>query len=417
MIMPSLFLVSGLVAVCSFGDETMVTGFLVSPSTTLTLSRQPPHSSTSTSLHMNKRTTVRKSGGGGGFGKKVTSLNIRTKKPSNNFVYAGPLRPYPQSPQAVVDSSTVLAVPDYAYDGTPKKKGSSAEIEIKSPEEIVKMRAAGKAAREVLDMAGGMVQPGVTTDEIDKAVHAACIERGAYPSPLNYRKFPKSCCTSVNEVICHGIPDERPLEEGDIVNVDITVYLDGYHGDCSEMFVVGGKEALDDDGRKLIQTTYDSWIQAMEIVRPGVDYNAIGKIIQDYVTPKGYSTVRSFCGHGIGSTFHTAPNIYHYTINQPLGQMKPGHVFTIEPMICEGLPDPYMWEDDWTATTVDGKRSAQFEHTLLVTEDGVEALTGKLDSSPLQFWEEESAIRRGIWLGTSQEATEKADVLNKKLTE
>lgn len=274
------------------------------------------------------------------------------------------------------------------------------------------MRASGKAAREVLDIAGRVVKAGVTTDEIDAAVHAACLERGAYPSPLNYRKFPKSCCTSVNEVICHGIPDMRPLEDGDIVNIDITVYLDGFHGDCSEMFVVGGKEALDENGQKLIQTTYDCWVQSMELVKPGVNYNTIGKSIQEYVEPKGFSTVRSFCGHGIGQTFHCQPNIYHYTVNQPLDDMVAGHVFTIEPMICEGLNQAYSWPDDWTATTVDGKRSSQFEHTLLITEDGVEALTGKLEDSPLQFWEEESAIRKGIWLGTSGNARERAEELN-----
>jgi methionyl aminopeptidase len=365
---------------------------------------------------MNKQTT-KKSGGGGGFAKKPI-INIRTKKKSE-FQYTGSLRPFPQTPQLVVDPSSVLTVPDYANDGIPKKKGpAGGDIEIKSAMDIEKMRAAGRAAREVLDIGGAMIAAGVTTDEIDAAVHAACLERGAYPSPLNYRNFPKSCCTSVNEVICHGIPDKRPLENGDMVNLDITVYLDGYHGDCSEMFVVGGKEALDKEGQKLIQVTYDSWLQAMECVKPGTDYSAIGRIIEDYITPKGYSTVRSFCGHGIGSVFHMPPNIYHYTINQSLGEMKAGHVFTIEPMICEGLSNPYMWNDDWTATTGDGKRSAQFEHSLLVTEDGVEAFTGKIETSPLQFWEEESTVRRGVWLGTSAAAKERASLLNeKKLSE
>mmetsp|Transcript_17564 Transcript_17564/g.36587 ORF Transcript_17564/g.36587 Transcript_17564/m.36587 type:complete len:406 (+) Transcript_17564:83-1300(+) len=374
----------------------------------------PSHFQTSSScmtLQMNKRRSAPRAGAGG-FGKKATSLNIKTKKPKPNFVYAGDLRPYPQSPPRIVDPSAVLAIPDYAIDGIPKNKGSSTTIEIKSEEDIVKMRAAGRAAREVLDIAGSLVKPGVTTDEIDEAVHRACLERKAYPSPLNYRNFPKSCCTSVNEVICHGIPDMRPLEAGDVVNVDITVYLDGYHGDCSEMFVVGGKEALDEAGQKLIQTTYDSWLTAMQACKPGVDYNVIGKLIQNYITPKGYSTVRSFCGHGIGKTFHTAPNIFHYTVNQPLGEMLSGHVFTIEPMICEGLPDPYMWSDDWTATTVDGKRSAQFEHTLLITNDGIEALTGKLESSPMQFWEKESEIHKGIWLGTSAAAKARAEEVN-----
>lgn len=389
-----------------------INAFLLPPAAPLLA----PSGPTSSSLKMNKKKAKRTGVGGGGFGKKVTAINVRTKKsrPSSrpDFVYAGPLRPHERSPPRLVDPDAVLALPDYAIDGVPKKRGSSHDIEIKSPEDIAKMRAAGRAAREVLDLGGSLVKAGVTTDEIDAAVHSACIERGGYPSPLNYRKFPKSCCTSVNEVICHGIPDTRPLEDGDIVNLDITVYLDGYHGDCSEMFVVGGREALDEDGRRLIQTTYDCWVQSMELVKPGVNYNAIGRSIQEHVTPRGYSSVRAFCGHGIGQVFHTAPNIYHYTVNQSLGEMEPGHVFTIEPMICEGLADPYMWPDDWTATTVDGKRSAQFEHTLLVTEDGVEALTGKLEGSPVQFWEEESDVRRGIWLGTSESVMGRANELN-----
>jgi methionyl aminopeptidase len=383
-----------------------------------------------------KKTNNNSTGGTvrGGFGKKVTTnnINVRTKTSSssrprnnennntNNFVYAGTIRPHEQSPMRIVDPGTVVSLPDYATDGIPKKRNASSSgiIEIKSPQDILKMRAAGKVARQVLDIAGSLIassQPAgciITTDEIDAVVHAACIERRAYPSPLNYRKFPKSCCTSVNEVICHGIPDSRPLQYGDIINIDITCYLDGYHGDCSEMFVVGGKEALDDDGKKLLQTTYDCWIKSMELVKPGVNYNVIGRCIEEYIVPRGYSTVKSFCGHGIGQVFHMAPNIYHYTVNQPLDTIQAGHVFTIEPMICEGLGDPYMWQDNWTATTVDGKRSAQFEHTLLVTPDGVEALTGKLEGSPLQFWEEESSVRKGFWLGTSADARRRADELN-----
>ena len=188
-------------------------------------------------------------------------------------------------------------------------------------------------------------------DEIDRIVHEASIERGAYPSPLNYHNFPKSCCTSVNEVICHGIPDNRPLEVGDIVNIDITCYLNGYHGDCSEMFVVGGEDALDNKGKRLIQSTYDCWIKALNFVKPGNDYKDIGAIIEDHVTAEGFTTVKSFCGHGVGSVFHTNPNILHYRNSEPAGQMGAGHTFTIEPMICEGDNTYLMWPDDWTATT------------------------------------------------------------------
>lgn len=210
-------------------------------------------------------------------------------------------------------------------------------------------------------------------------------------------------------MICHGIPDDRPLRNGDIVNLDITVYLDGYHGDCSEMFAVGH---CDDQARNLLQTTYDCWIAACQIVAPGHDYKEIGGIVEDYVTARGFSTVRNFCGHGIGSVFHTNPNILHYRNSEPNGQMAVGHTFTIEPMICEGSAKAMTWPDEWTATTMDGKRSAQFEHTLLVTEDGVEALTGKSVSSPIQFWERESKIHQGIWLGTSREAKKRQADIN-----
>jgi len=276
------------------------------------------------------------------------------------------------------------------------------------------MRAAGRVAREVLDIAGRAVRVGVTTDEIDALVHEETLKRGAYPSPLNYHGFPKSCCTSVNEVICHGIPDDRKLQNGDIINLDITCYLNGYHGDCSEMFVVGD---ADDKARKLLQTTYDSWVKAMEFVKPGNDYKDIGAIIEDHVTERGFTTVKKFCGHGIGSVFHTNPNIFHYRNSEPNGQMAPGHTFTIEPMICEGTAQCLTWPDQWTATTQDGLRSAQFEHTLLVTPEGVEALTGKIETSPVQFWERESEVHRGIWLGTTPAARARAEDLNAVLTQ
>lgn len=223
------------------------------------------------------------------------------------------------------------------------------------------------------------------------------MQRGAYPSPLNYRGFPKSCCTSVNEIVCHGIPDDRKLVKGDIINLDITCYLNGYHGDCSEMFVVGGE--TDEKSKELIQVTYDCWIQAMKSVKPYASYNCIGEIIENYVTQRGFSTVQEFAGHGIGSVFHTKPHILHYRNKAKNGVMLPGHTFTIEPMICAGKPIIKKWPDNWTAVTSDGQRSAQFEHTLLVTKTGVEPLTGKLPTSPIQFWETESSVHKGIWLG------------------
>merc|ERR1719502_1493399 len=262
------------------------------------------------------------------------------------------------------------------------------QIEVKNAEDIAGMRAAGRVAREVLDLAGRMVAPGVTTDAIDALVTEECIKRGAYPSPLNYHGFPKSCCTSVNEVICHGIPDSSILRDGDIINVDVTCYYGGYHGDCSETFLVG---EVDDAGRQLVKVTYDCWQAAIEYCKPGKPYSGIGAIIEETIAPYGYSTVREFCGHGIGKIFHTNPNILHYKNNEP-GTMEVGHVFTIEPMICEGTFRHVMWNDAWTATTKDGRRSAQFEHTLLITPTGTEALTGKLPTSLPFFWEADDYV-------------------------
>lgn len=345
-----------------------------------------------------------------GFAGALRDLQIQS------FKYAGEVRPGKQSDQRVVTDPRIIP-PDYASDGKPKNGGAAMlpwVIEVKSASDIEKMRTVGKVAREVLDIAGRAVCAGITTDEIDALVHEETLKRGAYPSPLNYRGFPKSCCTSVNEVICHGIPDDRQLKSGDIINLDITCYLNGFHGDCSEMFVVGDHDLLPPSSKKLLQTTYDCWLQSMEFVAPGRDYKDIGAIIEDHVTEKGFTTVRNFCGHGIGRVFHTNPNIYHYRNNEPNGQMAPGHTFTIEPMICEGTAKGLLWPDEWTVTTQDGKRTAQFEHTLLVTPDGVEALTGKLPSSPVQFWELESEVHKGVWLGTSANAKKQQREINKE---
>jgi methionyl aminopeptidase len=201
--------------------------------------------------------------------------------------------------------------------------------------------------------------------------------------------------------------------KGDIINIDVTVYLDGYHGDCSEMFVVtDASSPVDETTAQLLQATYDCWIAACQFVAPGKDYKDIGGIIEDWVVPRGFSTVRNFCGHGVGRTFHTRPNILHYRNAEPNGSMAAGHTFTIEPMICEGSARALTWPDEWTATTVDGLRSAQFEHTLLVTKDGVEALTGKNEHSPLQFWERNSKVHQGIWLGTSAAAVQRQNEIN-----
>jgi len=277
--------------------------------------------------------------------------------------------------------------PDYAEDGTPKGIPPVFPwiIYQNTPEEIECAREAGRISREVLDAAGKAVQEGVSTAEIDEVVYQETIKRGAYPSPLNYRGFPRCVCTSLNEVVCHGIPDpNRKFVQGDIVNIDVSCYIRGYHGDNSEMFCVG---EVDEGAKKLLKVTYDSWQAAIAICRPGVPYNKIGHVIDDYVTSHGFSTTKNFLGHGVGKIFHTTPNVFHHGTSRDLGIMAPGHIFTIEPMINEGTDQNHTLDDGWTIVTSDNKRSAQFEHTLLITETGVEILTKKSATSPKQFWE------------------------------
>jgi methionyl aminopeptidase len=235
------------------------------------------------------------------------------------------------------------------------------------------MRHAGATAAEVLRLAGEFVRPGITTDDIDVYVHDLCIERDAYPSPLNYNGYPKSVCTSVNEVICHGIPDSRPLEDGDIVNLDVTAYRDGVHGDTNATFVVGD---VDPASRDLIRVTEEAMWHGIEAVRPGRPLNDIGRAIETHAKKHRYGVIRAFIGHGIGEEFHGDIQVLHYYDGRNNQIMRPGMTFTIEPMISLGSWQHRMWDDDWTAVTADGRRTAQFEHTVLVTEDGCEVLTG-----------------------------------------
>jgi methionyl aminopeptidase len=259
--------------------------------------------------------------------------------------------------------------PDYAETGEPVRRP---EPRVKSADVIERMRVAGRAAAEVLDLGGAVVAPGVTTDEIDAVVHQAYIDRGGYPSTLNYRWYPKSLCTSVNEVICHGIPDDRPLRDGDIVNLDVTIYLDGVHGDTNATFLVG---QVDDASRRLVDVTRECLDRGIAAVVPGRPFSDIGRAIEDHATANRYQVVRAFVGHGIGEQFHTDLQIPHYYEPRLTTVMEPGMVFTIEPMISMGTGLHRIWDDDWTAVTADGSRTAQFEHTLLVTDDGVEILT------------------------------------------
>ncbi|EED78595.1 predicted protein [Postia placenta Mad-698-R] len=246
-------------------------------------------------------------------------------------------------------------------------------IRILNAEEIEKMRTVCRLAREVLDIAASHVRPGITTDEIDEIVHNETIKRNAYPSPLNYRGYPKSVCTSINEVICHGIPDQRRLQEGDIINIDVTLYYDGFHGDLNETYPVG---RINEDTQKLLRTARQSLDEAIKLCKPGALFRDLGKTIEPIARANNCAVVRTYCGHGIHELFHCAPNVPHYAKNKAVGTMKPGMIFTIEPMINLGHNwDLVHWPDDWTATTVDGKPSAQFEDTLVITETGVEVLT------------------------------------------
>ena len=242
-----------------------------------------------------------------------------------------------------------------------------------SPLDIEKMRAAGRFAAELLDHVEGLIRPGMTTAEIDRMVDDATRARGAISAPYRYHGFPAHCCTSVNDVVCHGIPDpQRVLRDGDIINVDVTPIVDGFHGDASRTFLVGEVAPI---AKRLVQDTYRSLWRAISVVRPGATTGDIGYAIQSYVEPRGYSVVRQFSGHGIGRLFHTAPAILHYGRPGTGERLQAGMTFTIEPMINLGDWRCQVLRDGWTAVTVDGSLSAQFEHTVLVTEGGVEVLT------------------------------------------
>lgn len=278
-----------------------------------------------------------------------------------------PLRPGTVSPQRTVPPG--IRAPAYAATGRVERWD---EPRVKPPDVISRMREAGRAAAEVLAEVGAAVAPGITTDELDALTHEACIARGGYPSPLNYRGFPKSVCTSVNEVICHGIPDDRALLDGDIVNLDVTIFLGGVHGDTNATFPVG---VIDPESRRLLRVTKECLERGIAAVRPGRPISDIGRAIEDHATAAGFGVVHDFVGHGLGEQFHTDLQIPHYFEPSARTVMEPGMVFTVEPMISVGDARVRMWNDGWTAVTADGSRTAQYEHTLLVTDDGVEVLT------------------------------------------
>ena len=239
-------------------------------------------------------------------------------------------------------------------------------------ESFEKTRAAGSIAAGALDELTKIAKPGISTGEIDKLCYEYINDHGAYSAPLFYRGFPKSCCTSVNHVICHGIPSEKILKEGDIINVDVTAYKDGWHGDTSRMFEIGNVSVK---AKRLIETTYESMMKAIKILKENIQLGDIGSTIQDYVEAQGFSVVRDFCGHGIGQSFHKEPTILHYGKKATGEKIKSGMIFTIEPMINFGGYETKTLNDGWTAVTKDKSLSAQFEHTVGITKDGYEIFT------------------------------------------
>ncbi len=280
----------------------------------------------------------------------------------------GTLLPGRISPRRAVPAG--IARPEYVGRAGPQPFTGS---EVKDRETIERIRRAGRLAAQALEVVGAAVAPGVTTDELDRIGHEFLVSHGAYPSTLGYRGFPKSLCTSVNEVICHGIPDSTVLADGDIVNVDITAFLDGVHGDNNATFPVG---EIDTESQQLIDVTRESLTRAINAVRPGRQVNVIGRVIESYAKRFGLGVVRDFTGHGVGESFHSGLVIPHYdSAPEHATVMEPGMVFTIEPMLTLGTPDWRMWDDQWTVVTADRRRSAQFEHTLLVTSSGAEILT------------------------------------------
>ncbi|MCH8612740.1 type I methionyl aminopeptidase [Arsenicicoccus dermatophilus] len=289
-----------------------------------------------------------------------------------------PTSPRPAAPLTAGTVSPRLAVPDtivrphYVDRGEDIREDGDALV--KDAATIERMRAAGRLAAEAMAVGAALVAPGVTTDEIDRAVHEFVVAAGAYPSPLGYKGFPKSLCTSVNEVICHGIPDDRPLQDGDIVNLDVTVYLDGVHGDTDATYLVGD---VDEESRLLVERTHEAMMRGIKAARPGREVNVIGRVIESYAKRFGYGVVRDYTGHGIGTEFHSGLIVPHYDAAPRYDTViEPGMTFTVEPMLTLGGDDDWeLWDDGWTVVTADGSRSAQFEHTVVITETGAEILT------------------------------------------
>ena len=280
-----------------------------------------------------------------------------------------PLEPGTISPRRAVPPPIVR--PHYV--GTwPGTKADLDDPMVKVPDTIDRMRRTGRIAADALVELGKHVRPGITTDELDAIGHEFLVSRGAYPSTLGYKDFPKSLCTSVNEVICHGIPDDRPLQDGDVVKIDITAFKEGVHGDTCGTFYAGTPR---EEVRLLGERTYEAMMRGIRAVKPGRPVSVIGRVIESYARRFGYGVVRDYTGHGVGPSFHTRPTILHYDNPRATTLLESGMTFTIEPMLTLGGVDWYMWDDDWTVLTKDGSWVAQWEHTIAVTDDGAEILT------------------------------------------
>ncbi|HEY8882411.1 MAG TPA: type I methionyl aminopeptidase [Dermatophilaceae bacterium] len=263
-----------------------------------------------------------------------------------------------------------IARPEYVDRPAPAKYTGP---EVKDAETVEKMRIAGRIASQAMVSAAKAIAPGVTTDELDRIAHEFMLDHGAYPSTLGYRHFPKSICTSINEVICHGIPDDRPLEDGDIVNIDITAFIGGVHGDTDATYLCGN---VDEESRLLVERTHEAMMRGIKAAVPGREVNIIGRVIESYAKRFGYGVVRDFTGHGIGTAFHSGLVIPHYDAAPQYNTIiEPGMTFTIEPMLNLGSNEWDMWDDGWTVVTKDRRRSAQFEHTILITDTAAEILT------------------------------------------
>ena len=280
----------------------------------------------------------------------------------------GTLKPGTLSPKRAVPPH--IDRPEYTFHSGPEVVTAS---DIKTPETVEKIRRAGRIAAQAMEAAAGAIAPGVTTDALDKIAHEYLCAHGAYPSCLGYKGFPKSICTSINEVICHGIPDSTVLNEGDIINLDVTAYIDGVHGDTNATYGVG---QIDEESALLIERTHNSMMRAIKAVRPGREVNVLGRVIESYAKRFNYGVVRDYTGHGVGEAFHSGLIIPHYD-SAPLYDtvMEVGMVLTIEPMLTFGTIEWEQWDDGWTVVTKDRSRTAQFEHTLVVTEDGADILT------------------------------------------